>query len=356
MHGPQSVLLLLFGSTAPTDQDARWMPGERQRYVIEQTTSFPLALGLQGVRNADLRITAFQVRMVADCVAGAWEGGRSPVSCRIEDAALSAAGPKEEEARLGPVLLELRERLMGSTYAFSVDKAGAHHSPGFVGLDRLSLRGAAQAESLRLLVRGAFAGLELPPQGDWGEGPKNGAHRGECQESPLLMQYPIPGGTQGSLCLRFRDNPSPNGESGDLHAGISYGVGLAAPAASELKMVIHTGGDLWLEPQHGRLHARTWWLEGRPTPSSTVSRGGGISGNVDSALLGALPIRAWRVGGQVLPLAPDAPRPDLGETGVETWQKGGSWAILLTEDRSPWANAFPRPADARWDRPRPLAP
>lgn len=239
-----------------------WDWSQPRRYLLESQVHLPLFMWFVTPFNHQARVTAFDLRMVADCAPGEPLGKRRyEVRCTVEDLALSAAGMAQEQGLLQPILDELDGTLTGSVVQLQVRADGRLSNIDLEEVDRLNRRVGRMNENLRLVVSRAFAGFDLPlPVGEEKAWP---------QYDLWLMRAPAADGSTGASEVV---HGVVRREAGLLWLQ-SEGRGTIFPGEGENKYDARIAGAAVFDARGGRLVERTWSVAGTPTASSSIALG-----------------------------------------------------------------------------------
>jgi len=265
---PSAVLLgMLSGAPAHAAEPAlAWDWSEPQRYYFETEVRLPLLMWFFKQYNKQARVSAFQVRLVADCEPVFQGKRRAEVMCAIEDVGLKASGLPQEEGLLQPILDELDQRLSAASVQLIVRDDGRLANIDLEGLDRHYQRTGRMNENLRLIVTRAFAGLDLPlPR----------AHDGAIdtqwvQRDSWILRAPVATGNLGTADVVHE-------LVGDPHARVvtieTEGRGMVVPSGGMNRYDVVLDGQTTFDRVEGRILDRTWTMIGAPTPGSAIAEG-----------------------------------------------------------------------------------
>lgn len=239
-----------------------WDWSREHRMFLESNTQLPVVMWLATPFNHQARITAFDLRLVTTCGDAQVLNRRlTEVSCTIDDVALSAAGLRQEQGLLAPILVELDEMLTGTVVQLQVNQAGRLANIDLEGLDRRNNRGGWINENLRLIVSRAFAGLDLPlPTGE---------ERSWAQYDSWLMRAPAANGSSGGAEIVHSEVARDNGSATIASAG----RGVIVVGEGQNKYDTRIAGETRFDMRAGRISDRTWTVVGGPTASSSIAFG-----------------------------------------------------------------------------------
>jgi len=231
------------------------------RFYLESEVRLPYLMWFAKQFNEQARVTAFEVRMVADCVPGVEGKRRSEVLCTVADVALDASGMSQEAGLLQPILEELDERLTGTVVQLQMRDDGRIANIDLEAIDRRNRRVGRMNENLRLVVSRAFAGLDLPlpvhddPQ--W------------VQHDAWLMKAPASQGSIGTAQI-VHNRGQTDGRQLQIITG---GRGIIVPANSGNQYDARMVSETWFDRDAGRITDRVWTVVATPTPSSAIAEG-----------------------------------------------------------------------------------
>jgi len=261
-----SMLGALATSPALAADEPTWDWSQDHRYYLETEVRLPLLMWFFREFNEQARVTAFQVRMVAECSPAVVGKRRSEVLCDLTDVGIKASGLPQEEGLLQPILEELDERLTGSTVQLIVRSDGRLANIDMEGLDRRYRRVGRMNENLRLIVTRAFAGLDLPlPEA----GPDGELHPQWVQADSWILRAPVATGNLG-IAQVVHETPDPSARV--LHVDTA-GRGMVVPGGGGNRYDVVLEGTADFDTAQGRLLDRSWTMVGVPTPGSAIAEG-----------------------------------------------------------------------------------
>lgn len=257
------VAMLSAAQAAPaSDAGLAWDWSVEHRFFLESEVRLPYLMWFAKQFNEQARVSAFRVRVVADCVPG--DPGRRvrEVLCDIEDVSLTASGVAQEEGLLQPILEELDERLSGATVQLQVRDDGRLVNIDMEDLDRRNRRVGRMNENLRLVVSRAFAGLDLPL-------PPNADDPQWVQHDAWLMKAPAAQGSIGSARIVHNRGD----DDGRLLQIVTGGRAIIVPALTGNQYAARMTSEAWFDRHTGALTDRSWTVIAAPTPSSAIAEG-----------------------------------------------------------------------------------
>ncbi|TVQ92570.1 MAG: hypothetical protein EA397_07105 [Deltaproteobacteria bacterium] len=244
----------------------------QERIYIDSSVRLPLFMWFLSDFNREVRVTGFDIELVMTCTGESTNRRNTEVRCRIDDAALQGIPLPAERGRLGPVLEEMKDKMVGSVLVLQVRKDGKVRNVNLREAyrdGRQHRRIRLMNENLRLVLSRAIAGFDLQrpkgplkPEMTWG------------QRDTLLTAAPVTVGTLGSTQIVHQ---SREGEGGYVLVR-SDGEAMIAPAGIrggeprnffEARIAVESVH----EPETGRVSARAWTVVAEPTASSAIAEG-----------------------------------------------------------------------------------
>jgi len=270
------LLATLLTVTAYADVEQEQDPGfaiaKTDRIYIDTSVRLPLFMWFLSDFNKEVRTSGFDIELVMTCESEQTGRRNHETRCRIDDASLQGIPMPAERGRLGPVLTEMRDKMVGSELVLQVRDDGKIRNLNLRDAfrdDRRHRRIRLMNENLRLVLQRTVAGLDL-------QLPKEPLEAGMTwgQGDTLLTSAPVTVGTLGSTRLVHQ---SREGEQGFINVR-TEGEAMIAPAGIrggtpsnfyDTRVVV----DSVHEAATGRLSARAWTVVGNPTSSSAISEG-----------------------------------------------------------------------------------
>lgn len=291
-----SVLAVLAASAAPPTLHWSWPEDGSHRFYIENEVHLPAPVMIYQEMNTQARLVAFQSQLVLDCAVAEERNREWELACTIEDISLVGATMPGDRGNMTAVLQETDERLTGAVLQVMLRKDGHIRHVDLENVDRRNRRLSSNAETLRLLLVRALAGLDFRFARD----AEDESH-GWAQFNALLMDAPYNRGSQGSSELVNRVTS----ETGDLVVVETAGRGVTAPATDHSTGPANTyrtelSSRARFDRSTGVMQQRMWTVVGEPTAGSAVADG---TDGVDYLQAGSL-----------VYLAPGADAPELRES------------------------------------------
>jgi hypothetical protein len=138
---------------------ARW---DNTRWRVDMQVGLPYPVVLYAEFNAELQVVAMDVRLVFHCQRdGGTVRGRGEATCRVEDAAISAAPWVANPPHADVVLQETDRRLTGLRFQLQVDSAGRVLDIGLLDEPQTNERVNTMYENLRQIVSRAVLGFHV---------------------------------------------------------------------------------------------------------------------------------------------------------------------------------------------------
>lgn len=172
----------------------KWPEHEQLRYFVSAQVKLPEMLPFIAEANVDARVWLVRLDAVLTCRPEIRLGRKATeVRCDIDDVRLAAAPTRSDAGKLGPILDEYDEKLLGAEVELNFRDDGRIRAVGLDGLELLNDRLVILHESLRLMLVRAVSSLDL-------ELPRKGEDKGESwrQRNPLAPQFPVKHGTMGT--------------------------------------------------------------------------------------------------------------------------------------------------------------
>ncbi len=299
INGLMLLTPLLFSSSAHAQGsdglEWTWAEGDHQRYYIDVEVHLPTPMMLKSEFNRQARVVSYQIELVLDCSPVAERGRRRvEVACDIEEISLVGATMVGDRGRLGEVLVEVDERLTGAQIQLITTRDGRITNMDLEGVRKQNRRTATNAETLRLMLARAVAGMDMSlPRGGSTEDGVWG------QAGGMLLEAPYRSGSQGSGEMVHRIK-----RIDDLGIVIeTAGRGIVAPAddsATGPSNLYSTTLEATARFADGHLLQRRWTAIGEPTASSAIA----VAGD-------GMP---YMQAGQLVALSADEPAPTMRDT------------------------------------------
>lgn len=243
-----------------------------ERIYIDTSVRLPLFMWFLSDFNREVRTSGFDIELVMTCKSERVTRRAHETRCRIDDASLQGIPMPSERGRLGPVVEEMREKMVGAELIMQVRNDGKIRNINLREAfrdGRRHRRIRLMNENLRLVLQRAVAGLDLQapreplqPGMTWGQG------------DTLLTGAPVTVGTLGSTSLVHQSREE---EPGFVTVR-TEGKAMIAPAGPlggtptnffDTRVVVESVHHA----DSGLLSARAWTVVGQPTSSSALAEG-----------------------------------------------------------------------------------
>lgn len=237
-----------------------------RRYHIESEVHLPQPIVLAADNNKSARVLGWQLRMVLDCSAGVVETRRiREITCEVEDAGLLAAAYAPDQGRLGEILPEIHEKLLGAVVQLQVRDDGRVINVDLDDVRRDSSRMGRILENLRLMVARGVAGLDQ-------QAPDGQAQ--QVQYAGQLLALPSHIGSPGGMEIVHEvQSVRPDGWAVISTVGRGTVVIPTDDARFENAWSVRLSATSGWDTKTGGLASRRWLVVGDPTPGSLISEG-----------------------------------------------------------------------------------
>ncbi len=261
LHGPSSGLA--------------WSWPSERRFYIENEVITPIPQFFFAERNYEVRVVAWQTRLVLRCASPEADRAKYDVNCRIDDVSLSAAAMPQDANRpipgddtrtqLGVIVEEMDAKLSGATAQLQMRRNGRILNVDLEGVTKSLERTAAIHETMRQVLARAIAGFDatLPPRG-------NASAGAWAQYSSLLLAMPTQyGGAGGSETIHKIVALDPHRVTFETR-----GSGVLSPQAGGSNFFdTRLEGFTTFDLDDRGIVDREWTVLGKATVSSTMSEG-----------------------------------------------------------------------------------
>lgn len=247
--------------------------GER-RYYVENEVVTPLLQTFYSERNYDLRVIAWQTRLVLRCGSAHSTSSRFDLECHVDDASLSAAAlpadaalkvaGDETKSQLGVIVEEMDAKLTGATLQVRQKKNGRVIDVDLEGVSKSIQRTALIEEMLRQVVTRAIAGFDvgLPRSGNATDGawPQYGS---------LLLMLPSRHGSGGGSEILHKISAV----DGPVVTFETRGKGVVSPEGGANLFDTRIEAFSRFDTADGSLVESEWTALGKATAGSALSDG-----------------------------------------------------------------------------------
>lgn len=246
------------------------------RVALDQRVELPAALWFTSDFNRQVRVLRYRLGLVLDCETTRVVEGFE-LDCKAKDAAIAADA--FEDGIVQPILDEIDQKLTDSRVTVVLTDSGRVRD---VDLDeagvnpQINRRINQMHENLRLMVRKAVLGLEMPLEHE------PGATLWPTRRTDLA-QGVSSSGTVSHVRLVHELHPAPD----DLLIVRSSGRGVSAPSLGETLLTydVQIESIAVYDPARSMLTERLWTVTSLPTASNPLADGfEGLRGRVESSM------------------------------------------------------------------------
>lgn len=286
-----------------------WNGGVERTFHIESSVFLPEFIWIRALNNLEVRASETHLDFVTTCKAAGDHKKRWLVKCKMDDVSIRAVAMSRDAAlaqgpnnTLDKILIEWKERLIGTTLEISWRNDGRLGPFKFTELDRRNRRDLENLEIFRQLYMRAFsiAQVRLPKKGT-----DEGLRVNE-EKNPMLVGYPAGVGGVGAVRVQHKFEPHEGSQvyirskgSGSIGHPTATSPEITQEVKNTFRMKVTADGLFDLEAGH--LLSREAEIEGEATSSSAVSEGMEAPPYIQKYTLRLL--------------GPDDDRPELKETG-----------------------------------------
>jgi hypothetical protein len=251
-----------------------WAWSGERRYYLENEVVTPILQTFYSERNYDVRVIAWQTRLVLRCGSTHATSSRFDLDCHVDDASLSAAAlpadaalkvsGDESKTQLGVIADEMDGKLSGATVQLRMKKTGRIIDVDLEGVSKSLERMALIQELLRQVVTRAVAGFDvgLPRSG-------NASAGAWPQYGSLLLMLPSRRGSGGGSEILHKVSAV----DGPVVSFETRGKGVVAPEGDANLFDTRIEAFTRFDTADGSLVDTEWTALGKATAGSALSDG-----------------------------------------------------------------------------------